>query len=235
MTTEMKFGFRLHMPAEVPGARCVDSFIAPRIESFFRKKAVAKPLCLQLEPDAAGPENEAIRLRERGHSCLVALASGQSPGMQWRETPIVVDPFRLPFPDEKFQFILTGAFARMASPKDRHRLAAEFFRVCASPGAVLLTCANRYSPIDLLTKRLHWFSDSESAGLHELERLFADCSFRAVMPINLAGHFEWRSFPGKLAWIGKAMERYITWITAPERRFFYASPLNPVIALWLEK
>ena len=97
---------------------------------------------------------------------------------------------------------------------------------------------NRSCPIDLTgnASRVHGPRDRRAATLDEMQEVFVDhAGFSAVHALNLSGHFGMTTLVGPLTVAAALLGAYWQWIAVPERRWLYASPLNPTLMLWIEK
>jgi SAM-dependent methyltransferase len=219
------------------GVRWVERYLFPLIDTHLAVRSDAGLICLQIEPD---DEEEAIRLRAEDYLCdTVVYRKSPASNQPWQQSPILADPLQLPLESHRYDLIFSGAFSRIApSPERRCGIAREMARVCRPGGAVLLTLGNRWCPIDL-TRRppvLHQPWSHDMVSLTEMERLFVgECGFSRLRLLSLAEHFGWSSLSGIKKLLAPWLERYLLWSAMPDRRWRYASPLNPIFSLWFER
>jgi hypothetical protein len=218
-----------------PGARWVERFLLPKVADRL-PQATARPLAfLQLAPD---DDSEADHLRALGHTCDLVLApvpaSGTFPSAEGRRDP-GIDVAR----GEQYDVIFSGAFGRFA-PSARARIALGhlLFGVCRPGGAVLLTMGNRRCPVDLSGNAapLHSPWAASLLSLVEAQQLFvATCGFRSVEPLSLEDQHAGSTLGGAKRAIRKGLFAYLRWVSDPGHQGRYASPLNPMLALWIAK
>jgi SAM-dependent methyltransferase len=215
------------------GAAWVDRYLDPLLQSAFGRPTPRLD-CLHIWAD---DDDEASQLRRNGHRCTVLLPDlATYHSTMWRRLPVIGPLDRgLPFVDSAFDVVFTGAFGRLArTPQMRAELARELARVVRARGALLLSVANRYCPVDLQDRSslLHGPSHPEKAGLAELTQVLSGAGFSRVDRLSVRGHFGWRRLPAALRPCAAAFEQYLGTVSAPERPWLYGSPFNPVLMLW---
>ena len=117
-------------------------------------------------------------------------------------------------------------------------LARELYRVLRPGGALLLVIGNRLCPVDLTRNGplLHLSGARQCLRLSEVLTIFiTQAGFENLKPLNLCGHYGWNQLPRSLRWAGKVIEAYWRWLAVPSRNWFYFGPLNPTLALWLNR
>jgi hypothetical protein len=204
---------------KTPGAAWVTRFLQPLLAQHFSNNGAIS--CLQL---AAGDPTEAEQLVALGHRCELIEASSS---------------LKLTAPDATYDFAFTGRFPLLADEtKDRVVLARELHRVLRPGGALLLVFGNLLCPIDLTRNGplLHLPGARQCLRLSEVLKIFiSQAGFESLKPLSVCGHYGWNQLPGSLRWAGKLMDAYWRWLAVPSRNWFYFGPLNPTLALWLNK
>lgn len=218
------------------GSLWVHRYLVPLLRA--RAAALPPPLaCLQLWAD---DDDEASALRRLGHRCTVFMPRGAAlEGVRWRAAPVVGDAAaRLPFDDGAFDFVFSGAFARLAhGTHARVALARELCRVVRPGGAILLCIGNRYCPVDIHSREalLHGPWHPEKMSLAEVEAAFAPAAPARIERLSLDGQFGWARARGPLRLAVGLAARALHVVSDPRRRAIYASPLNPVLMLCLTR
>ena len=219
------------------GERWVERYLLPIVNHRLRRDGTRSLTCLQIEPD---DETEAIRLRRDGHRCdILLLDAARAEGCDWQERPLVRDSIAALHARGAYDLVLTGYFGRLGRNRaGRLELAHQLHAACRGGGAFLTAIGNRRCPVDLTgnASRLHGPSCDSLVTLREMERIFVGAAgFAAVQPLTLAGHFGMSRARGLLAPAAWLMAAHWRWVAVPERRWLYASPLNPVLMLWIQK
>jgi hypothetical protein len=222
--------------ASTPGERWVERYLLPLVNRRLIDNGQRALTCLQIEPD---DETEARRLRQEGHRCdVVVLDPNRLESEPWHQPPLVRDDARWLGDAAAYDLILTGCFGRLgAGSASRRALARELGRICRKPGAFLTAIGNRWCPIDFTgnAPRLHGPFHESVVTLAEMEEIFSGAGFSTIHPLTLSGHFEMGRAPNAFALAARALKAYWRSVAIPERRWLYASPLNPTLMLWIEK
>lgn len=191
--------------------------------------------CLQLGPD---DDEEAQRLRERGHACAVLIGEWDPyQRWDWHESPVLADWRRMPWRDATFDLIFSPWFGRLAAgPEEVGEVARRLYAALKPGGGMLLSMSNRWCPLDLIDKRIQAPGTGIPVrlGLADVERAFRGTGAR-IDRKNVRGHFRWGRLPRSLAWLGPALNLYLGAVSSTWLRPLYASPLNPVLMIWTEK
>lgn len=216
------------------GAAWVDRYLDPHLKAHFHDRGRSLRRCLQIGAD---DDEEANRLREKDCRCVVMLDQ-MEPFRKWKwyQSPVVSDWRQPPFPDGTYDFVFSGCFGQMAGSHDRHReVARALARLVRPGGAILLSIANRFCPGDLLNRdsRMHGPWHPHTASLSQMEDAFSGLPVR-IRRLNIEGHFRWSRLPRAIAPIGRLLSFYLGLCSSSNHRWLYASPLNPVLMLWIE-
>lgn len=208
-------------PARNSGARWVDRYFLPLLRERLPLDRGQSIHCLQIAPD---DDDEAQRLREHGLVCDIVPAS-----QSWS----------LPSREADYDVVFTGAFGRIANSRNKRLdLAAGMARLCRTGGGVFLTVGNRRCPLDLsgATPRFHLWMDPAAASLTELRSIFLrDGQFASLSPLSLNGMFGWSSRWAALSLVTRCVAGYLNWSSRPSFPRLYASPLNPLLSVWIQK
>jgi hypothetical protein len=134
---------------------------------------------------------------------------------------------------------LTGRLGRFArSIGEKRTFARELSGLCKKGGAFLTAIGNYRCPVDLTRNAslIHGPKCASLVTLREMQEIFVDRGgFSSVQPLSPAGHFSWRRLRGPGMAVARWLEYFWREIAVPHRRWLYASPLNPVLMLWIEK
>ena len=219
------------------GARWVERYLLPLIYQRFSYAKSSPLICLQIEPD---DEDEAMRLRQEGHECNILLSRSERLGeRKWHEMPLVCDPSQIPSESERYDLVLTGRFGRIAATRKRQiSVARELARICKKSGAFLTTIGNRRCPIDFTgnANRLHGLHCKFVLTFEEMAQIFIqESGFSEICPLNISNHFAMNAVRGPAKMFAWSLKSYWKWIAIPEHRWLYASCLNPVLILWIER
>jgi hypothetical protein len=218
------------------GARWVERYLRPLLAARLIPRRGPTLRILQLDPD---DDTEAARLRADGHSCDVVLLDPARVGRHaWQQAPSVRPwPGALAEPGS-YDFVLTGYFGRIGGTlAGQLALAREVRRVCVPGGAFLTAIGNRRCPVDFTgnAPRLHRSTVPTLATLPELEGVFvAGAGFAAVHPLSLTGHFGMSTLTGAQRIAGTLLEWHWRTLAVPERRWVYASAINPTLMVWVD-
>ncbi len=218
------------------GGSWVDRFLTPLLQA--RLNPVRGTLdCVQIWGE---DDDEAARLRSKGHTCVVLMPDSEPlPACRWHQTPVVANlRERLPLADHSVDFVFTGAIGRLThGAMARIAFARELGRVVRPGGAILVSVGNRYCPVDLQDRKafLHGPHHPARTGLHEMESAFEVAGLPVVQRLGVKGHFRWGRVPRPLQGLASLFNAYLEWASDPGRRWVYASPLNPVLMLWIAK
>lgn len=220
-----------HAPGNA-GAEWIDRYLMAQIRnSSLAGKSGLR--CLQFGPD---DDEEAQRLRERGHRCVVQLTALEPyRRWHWHQSPLVAD-WRVPaLRNGGFDLIFTGWFGKLASKPEELPEVAKFLTAFLRPGgAMLLSLSNRWCPLDLIDKRLRAPGSGQPGrlSLGDVERAF-DGLGATIELRSVRGHFRWGRLPKLLRWLGPLLNLWLGLTSIPAVRLLYASPLNPVLMLWV--
>lgn len=222
------------MSSASAGSAWVDRYLQPQLNSHFHSRGSALRRCLQIGAD---DDEEANRLRENGYRCTVML-DRLEPYRQWKwyQSPVVANWRQPAFADGCFDFVFSGDFGQMAGNQGRHgEVARDLVRLVRPGGAILLSVANRYCPADLLHResRIHGPWHGHTASLAQIERAFSALPVR-IRRLNIRSHFRWSRLPRAIAPVGALLSSYLGLSSSVNHRWLYASPLNPVLMLWVE-
>lgn len=207
--------------ASAAAARWVEAYLLA-VVARERPGRVDALRCLQVEP---ADELEAAHLRCLGHHCDILLQQPDRVGERdWGCVPLVADLDRLPVPDHRFDVVWSGAFARLGRGRGG-ACARELARVCAPGGGVLLVQGNPRWP--LARHR------AELATVDEMRRWFVDeAGFADLRVLGLGGHRGWLRARGPWRLLAMLGERYLRWVSRPDRPQRQRSALNPTLAFW---
>jgi hypothetical protein len=214
------------------GAEWIDRYLMPQITNS-GLAGLSSLRCLQFGPD---DDEEAQRLRERGHHCMVHLTALEPyRRWHWHQSPVVAD-WRTPaLRSGSFDLIFTGWFGRLASNSEELPEVAKFLTGCLRPGgAMLLSVSNRWCPVDLIDKRLRAPGSGQPGrlSLDDIEQAFDGLGVTVELR-NVQGHFRWGRLPALLQWLGPLLNLWLGLTSIPRLRWLYVSPLNPMLMLWV--
>jgi SAM-dependent methyltransferase len=216
-----------------PGARWVERFLIPILESRGLIKDGNAMRCLQIDPD---DDTEVLRLGLDGHNCDVLVTTPNAVDAKERGIH-AADPCDLPFSSSRYDLVWTGFVGRILARTQRDKFVRELRRICRPNGAFLTAIGNRWCPLDLTknARLLHGPGEMTLLSLSEAERLFVNGGgFAGVHPLCVSGHFGWSRVSKVARPIVWALEANWRWLATPSNRFFYSSPLNPVLMLWIQ-
>ncbi len=220
------------------GARWVEQYLRPLLGRLQDSSGKSHLDCLQLEAD---DEQEARRLRGRGHTCDIVLFDRQRRRQgSWQPTPLLAEGLVLPVESESYDLVFSGYFGRVtASHKNRQALARELARICRPGGAVLLTLGNRLCPVDLsgnAPSLLHGWGCEQLVTFREMEQLFLnECGFSSLEPLSLAHMFSWNRLARVPRFVVSGVDGYLRLISGSGRRWLYAGFLSPMFCLWIRR
>jgi len=219
------------------GAQWVDRYLLPVMHEYLPRSRLGAIRCLQIEPD---DEQEARQLRRHGHGCEVVLLNDRRlRERDWELAPRTGGGAGIPSGSGRYDLILTGRLGQLAGfAADRKALAEALAALCNPGGALLTVIGNRRCLVDLTgnASLLHGRRCASLTTLEEMEEFFVGKErFSNLRLLQVAGHFSWSRARGPLCLPAWLLERFWRHLAVPERRWLYAGPLNPVLALWLQR
>lgn len=224
-------------PSSNAGAQWVERFLLPLLDRQrpgWRRESLR---CLQLDPD---DEDEAIRLRSEGITCDILLSeSARATELQWETPPTVAPLSSLGGENGRYDLVLTGRLGAATTSAGSRKAAIKELGRVTRPGAGVLVCTgNRRCPLDLTRNAslLHGRDTPALMDLAEATHAFLNSgAFHIVEPVCVAGHLGWSRLPSPLRPLSGLVEGYWRYVATPERRWLYASALNPILMIWAER
>jgi hypothetical protein len=227
-----------HASAESDGARWLERFLFPILDDLLSEAAQDSPYrCLQLLPDN---EEEAIHLRNIDWTCDVLVEDQTSlPHADWQQAPLLQNLGALDMPDASYDLILTGYLGTLLEdPLTCPQRIKELARVCKPGGGILAVVGNRRCPLDLTgnARKLHGPGTTTLVTVNSLTKNFVSSgSFSSIRSLSVNGHFSSTGANGSMNIIRSMLEWHWRHFAKPQRRWAYASFLNPVLAVWIQR